>query len=320
MSSVPLRNLLAMPDGSLMKDQWTNQILQFLHGVLANLPAPEAGEGNFSKWRNATFMPACTGQAAVLKKFTPQTLKPKVLQFYNRSEEDLSTLPRIPVSSTPAKRNAADALLDLANKPKPSSNSGGPISTGLLRKKARTAAAIVDIGQEDDLHIDLVEKDVNRSGDVPHMTTTFTNDAGKKHFVLIGMQVPRCDEVAPIITVTDRTVTVEVPSVKCSADDANQIVNFLKGHAELSDETATHVSNRIMKTVQQVKPWRYEITAPFKLNPNDVKTFVKQLRVGSLTSKSTHDVIIVDVGEYQPVTTNAVLYVDNIGFGQSRVQ
>lgn len=142
------------------------------------------------------------------------------------------------------------------------------------------------------------------------MTTMYTDDAKKKRFTVIIMQVPRCEEVPTTVTVTDRTITVDVPSLKCSAGDAEQITNVIKGHANLGDEKAQEVATLLMKTVQRIKPWRYHITAPFQLNNNDVKRFVKKLHVGTFTSRATHDVLIIDVGEMKANTTNELLYVD----------
>jgi hypothetical protein len=351
MSSTPTRALLSMPDGSLNKEHWSPQVARLLEAVMATLPPPPAGAGGFSTWRKQAFLPACTDQAAVLAKFTPQTLRGKVNrlfanndkengtklgkkdQFFNFSRTDVPS-----AKATPAKRGGAPFSDVIA----PNQN-GNTSATGALSRlfgSAKKPKTLQQIAADDDEEegIDLYDESqddgvdeldsedsvddrsetkptpksgkINRSGDLPYMTTVYTDDAKKKRFTVIIMQVPRCEEVPPTVTVTDRTVTVDVPSLKYLAGDAEQIKNVIKGHANLSEEKAQEVSTILMKTVQQIKPWRYHITAPFQLNPNDVKRFVKKLHVGTFTSRATHDVLIIDIGEMTGNTTNDLLYID----------
>jgi hypothetical protein len=86
-SSTPkatINALSAMPDGKASVKQWSDQITQILHALLATLPPPPSGTGAFSGWLKSCLTPACTGQAAVLKKFMPQTLFHKVQHFYGK--------------------------------------------------------------------------------------------------------------------------------------------------------------------------------------------------------------------------------------------
>jgi hypothetical protein len=81
--STQTRILLSMPDGSLNEKQWSPLIARQLEVVMATLPTPpSAPAGGFSTWRKQSFLPACTEQAAVLAKFTPQTLRDKLNQLF----------------------------------------------------------------------------------------------------------------------------------------------------------------------------------------------------------------------------------------------
>lgn len=238
--------------------------------------------------------------------------------------------------ATPSKRGLAQSVpfLDLTNKP--ISNSLDPLLSLIKKPKHLHDASIttalddvVDIDPyeeyEDDVVDELASEDSvddqaekpkvpkngksNHSSDLPYVTTTYFTDSGKKHFVVFGLVAPRCAVIAPNVTVTDRMVTIEVPSLVYAASDGVSIVDRVKQYANLSDEKAQEVTTNLMKAVQEIKPWRYELTAPFQLDPNDVHTFIKAFRIGSTVSQNKHDVIVVDVGEYTLKTTNNIDYI-----------
>jgi hypothetical protein len=224
-------------------------------------------------------------------------------------------------------------LLDLTNLP-PNGNSNATPSLAALFKRANKTTddeyadtdafseydddAVSDLASEDSIDDDPVVVDkpaksngkTNSSANLPFITTTYTTDDNKKHFVALLLVAPHCAEVAPVVIVTDRTVTAEVPSLKYSALDGATVINAIKGYTNMSEERALEVSTGLMKAAQQIKPWRYQLTAPFQLNPNDVHTFRKPLRVGTLTSNAKHDILVIDVCEYTQQQTSTMLLLE----------
>lgn len=65
-----------------------------------------------------------------------------------------------------------------------------------------------------------------------------------------------------------------------------------------------------MLAVKQMKPWRYQLDAPFQRNPNEVHSLRKTLSVGTAASMSRQDIVVVDVALY---TMNKTTDLQNLG-------
>jgi len=127
-------------------------------------------------------------------------------------------------------------FLDLTNLP-PNGNTTATASLAALFKKANknTDDEFADDGidllaeSEDDAVSDLASEDsmdaptdkpapksngkTNNSASLPFITTTYTTDDNKKHFVAFLLVAPHCAEVAPVVTVTDCHCRSPVPQV-----------------------------------------------------------------------------------------------------------
>jgi len=101
-------------------------------------------------------------------------------------------------------------------------------------------------------------------------------------------------------------VTAVVPSPKFTVSDSTTIANAIKAYASMTEDVLTTSTN----AVKQMKPWRYQLDAPFQLNPNEVHSLRKTLSVGTAASMSRQDIVVVDVALY---TMNKTTDLQNLG-------
>jgi hypothetical protein len=287
----PLRFLREFEDGTANILLWTPYLSDILHDVLVALPPPQRGLGEFRAWKETFFLPAISGSASALLKFNTQTLFVKVNEFYGINVRQKAS----------AKRHGN--RMSMPMRESTSQTSGNARASTELGTQQQQRKRSKPHDNDDDAGVVEQTGLVNCSDHLPYTTTIYTTNDGTKHFVAFLFVAPRCD-VNPVVTVSDDIVTVDVSNITFTQADGAQIVNALK----ISDNE--QAITEVLSAVQQIHPWRYRMTAPFRLDPSDVKFFRKPVRVGGSSSQSKHDVIIVDVAQLTSKRHNDVLLLE----------
>jgi len=139
--------------------------------------------------------------------------------------------------------------------------------------------------------------------DLPYSTDTYTDDNGNKHFIAILFVAPNCLPSDTNIVVNDRTVSVQVASVQWNVDTAQKLAAGVKNDVKLSDKSTQLLTTRLLN-MPKLKPWRYELTSPFQLDPKGFHWYRTTVPVGDTEAYKRHDILFVDACEYTMIQSN----------------
>jgi hypothetical protein len=165
------------------------------------------------------------------------------------------------------------------------------------------AADDADIDESDDEPVKVPKNGkVNMSNRLPYITSTYEDGSKTKHFLVYLLVAPPGDEEATI-EIHDRDVTATVQSIKWGHQMSVKLINAMKQASNMSEELATTVQASLLQTMEQIKPWRYDVKAPFQLDTQNFKTYRMRPTVGH--SLNEHHMLVIDAAEYKKQISSA---------------